>query len=80
MTTTTLVLLFVIVALYILEPEFFGLIPEWCGLWRKQLNLWYARTTFKWQLKRQIAKDKAEYEKFTREFQDQNGKRTEDHL
>ena len=61
---TTVIILFLILAFYILEPEFFASAPEWFGLWWKQLNLWYARTTFKWRLKRQIAKDKKDYEKF----------------
>lgn len=67
MSTATIVILTLIVALYILEPEFFASIPEWVGLWWSSLRLWVVKTTFRWQLRRQIEKDKKDYEKFIKD-------------
>ena len=64
----TYLLIFLIAAIHILEPEFFGLLPEWLTLWGKMLNLSIYRRLFLYKLKRQIKRDRKEFEKFIEEY------------
>ena len=80
MNTSLLIILFLIAALYILEPEFFGLLPEWLTLWGKMMNLYISRKMLAFRLRRQIAKDRKEFDRFTREILDDNRKEAPDRL
>jgi hypothetical protein len=65
--TPLYIILSIITVLFFLEPEFFALMPEWLTLWWRMALLWVVRVTFGFRLRRQIAKDKKNYEKFIRD-------------
>jgi hypothetical protein len=76
----SILLLFAIAALYILEPEFFGLLPEWLTLWWRMAKLSVLRVVFLYNLRRQMERDRKEIEKFVKDFQKEHVKGPQDNL
>jgi len=68
MNTATLFVLFVLVAIYILEPDLFQTLPERVILEIKMINIEIRLFLMRRKLKRQLDKDFKEMKKLAEEF------------